>query len=63
MHKNFELKTGRKWNTQETICEWEDIINKDFAEIAPGYVDLIHLTQFMVQLEVFVTRAINMQFQ
>ena len=63
MHKNFELKTGRKWNTQQTICEWENITNKDFAGIASDYVDLIHLTQFMVQLEVVVTRAIYMQFQ
>lgn len=63
MHKSFELKTGRKWNIQKTICEWEDITNKDFAGMASDYVDLIHLTLFMIQSVVVVTTAINMHFQ
>lgn len=40
MHKTFELKTRRKWNTQQTICEWEDIISKDFVGMTSDYVDI-----------------------
>lgn len=63
MHKRFELKTGWKWNTQQTICEWEDITSKDFAGMASDYVDVIHLTQFRVQSEAVVKTAISTWFQ
>ena len=48
MHKSFQLKIGRKWNTQKTICKWGYITNKDFVGMVSDYVDMFHLTQFTV---------------